>query len=204
MGGIRGKGKGKGWEREIKIYLKLGLQKKESKRKKRKERRQIKECNGSCHLEGFTLMRKKRERKRREEINIFYIYFYLREATKKRRKKVNENQQLKSKFKNLCKGETPLANSRCLSVVRLHPPQKKKTGSYFKPWKWVHEKFFKVFGTIYSLTPALFRKSQVYSCTDVVHCKLYRDIRDDIIFYYCTGVRWSRGAPAAGNILGSC
>ena len=60
------------------------------KRRQGNKRRQIKESNVSCNLEGFKLMRKQRER----------------EAAKKRRKKSMKMHQFDSKFKkNLCKGE---------------------------------------------------------------------------------------------------
>ena len=59
----KGMGKGRG----RKINLELGIFGMDFKRKNEKEERkktkQIKESNGTCHWEGFKLMRKKKERK---------------------------------------------------------------------------------------------------------------------------------------------
>ena len=96
MEGIRGKSKGKGLEREgeekfSNQEILERISKERMKMRKEKKRRQIKESNGSCHWEGLKLMRKKRVKKvkKRRDKYILKITYYLREAAKKRTKKIN-------------------------------------------------------------------------------------------------------------------
>ena len=64
----------------VKDFLKRGLGKdfkRKNEKEKGKKRRQIKESNGSCHWEGFKLIKTKRERKFKKRYLYFTITYYL-------------------------------------------------------------------------------------------------------------------------------